>query len=255
MSEIVFVEEYRKELEQTGYPFVSPLPLTTATGFLFPLGGIANASVYFDSMASIPKLTALEKTKHFVRFIVGDFLGVFDLRSDEEIVSLWTEEKIFGGILVCNPKKLQTLKSWPSGLHSIREPLPFCPAALEFLPPVGVQRFRADTGEVFSGDTAIVSGKGGVLETKKASSNRFDSVRVHFCGDPTRPLRDGETDYTVPIQEIVCIGSDGQTVTLAPGTRQEISLLACNTQESNLYDDALRISASGSSVTLSLAGL
>ncbi len=179
MSEIAFVEEYRKELAKTGYPFVSPLPLTTTTGYLFPLGGIADASVYYDAAGSIPKLTALEKSGGRITLIVGDYCGTFDPSLPDEIVTLWTEEKIFGGILVCDPDRLRTLQSWPSGLHPIREPLPFCPAALEFIPPVGVQRFRADTGEVFSGDTAIVSGKDGVLETRSAS-NRFDYVRVNI---------------------------------------------------------------------------
>ena len=254
MSEIVFTEEYRKELESTGYPFSLPIPLTTTTGYLFPLSAIADASVYFDSVDSVPQLTALEKSNHLITFVVGDYRGSFDLRLDNEIVPLETSNGVFGGILVCNPQKIRTLKSWPNGKHPIREPIPFCPAALEFVPPVGVQRFRADSGEVFSGSVTIVSGKGGVLETLSAS-DRFDYVRVHYCGDPTWQLRNGRTDYTVPIQEIVCIGADGRKLSLEPGLRQEIILVACNTEHSNLHDDAFRISSQGSSITLSLAGL
>lgn len=254
MSELVFVEEYRKELATTGYPFSRPIPPVTTTGYLFPIGAIADASVYCDSVDSVPQLTSLEKKDHRLTFVVGGFRGTFDLRSSDEIVSLETPEGVFGGILVCNPDRLRSLKSWPPGTHPIRETIPFCPAALEFVPPVGVQRFRADTDEVFSGKVAIVSGKGGVLETKSAAK-RFDYVRVDFCGDPTWQLRHGRTDYTVPIREIVCLGADGHHVTLAPGMRQEILLVACNTEQSNLYDDALRIAASGSTVTFSLAGL
>ena len=75
MSEIAFVEEYRKELAKTGYPFVSPLPLTTTTGYLFPLGGIADAAVYYDAAGSIPKLTALEKSGGRITFAVGGCRG------------------------------------------------------------------------------------------------------------------------------------------------------------------------------------
>lgn len=254
MSEHVFVEEYRKELEATGYPFSQPIPLTTTTGYLFPVGAIADASVYFDSAEAIPQLTALEKKNHLLTFVVGDYRGTFDLRSDDEVVPLETSSGVFGGILVCHPARIRTLESWSSGTHSIRQPVPFCPAALEFLPPIGVQRFRADTGEVFSGDVAIVSGKGGVLETKSAA-NRFDYVRVHYCGDPTWQLRNGRTNYTVPVQEIVCVDASNRQISLEPGLRQEIVLVACNTEQSNLHEDALRISSQGSSVTLSLAGL
>ena len=254
MSEIVFVEEYRKELESTGYPFSQPVPLTTTTGYLFPLGAIADASVYFDSTDSIPQLTALEKSNHRLTFVVGAYRGTFDLRSADEVVPLETSSGVFGGILVCHPTRIRTIKGWPTGKHPIREPIPFCPGALEFVPPVGVQRFRADSGEVFSGSVTIVSGKGGVLETRSAS-DRFDYVRVHYCGDPTWQLRSGVTDYTVPVQAIVCIGADGQSISLEPGLRQEIVLVACNTEHSNLHDDAFRISSQGHSITLSLAGL
>lgn len=73
MSEMVFVEEYRKELAATGYPFSLSVPLTTLTGYMFPLGAIADAAVYYDSVDSIPQLTALEKSGRTANYAARSF--------------------------------------------------------------------------------------------------------------------------------------------------------------------------------------
>ena len=252
MTEIVFVEEYRKELETTGYPFSRLRPLTTATGTALPVGAIIDASVYYDDPRKIPQLTTIEKRDHLLTFMVGEYRGSCDLRETTETVELETDTGLFGGILVMNRARLKTLQGWPGGVHPL-VPIPsFCPRCLEFLPAIGVQRLRADSGELFSGNVVIVSDKGGILCTRK-SGGGFDYVEVNFVGDPTFPIRHGLTG--LPIQSVVCIDAIGNKVTLVPGRTHGVEIAACNTASGNLFEDALRIGTSGSAIHLSLAGL
>lgn len=252
MAETTFVEEYRKELEATGYPFTRCRPLTTATGSPIPVGAIVDASVYYDDPRKIPVFSAVEKQGHRVTFTVGDYVATFDLRDIPETLELATEQGLFGGILVLNRSKCKTLQAWRDGDHPIK-PLPaFCPRCLEFLPALGVQRLRADSGELFSGNVMIVSGKGGVLRSKRAGSG-FEYVEVDYVGDPTWLIRHGAIG--LPVQTVVCVDASGNKVALVPGRKREIEIVACNTASGNLFDDAFRIDTVGSTVQFSLAGL
>ena len=252
MSETVFVEEYRKELALTGYPFSRCQALTTSTGYTLPMGAIVDASVYHDDPRKIPQLTTIDKMDHRIKFTVGEYRGMFDLRESGEVVELATEAGLFGGILVVDRTRCKTIQSWRSGTHPVKTPPSFCLRCLEFLPPVGVQRFRADNGELFSGNVAIVSGKGGVLNVKKSGTG-FDYVDVNFLGDPTWLIRHRERG--LPIQSVLCVDASGNKVELVPGRSGGIEIIACNTEQGNLFDDALRIDAIGSGINISLAGL
>jgi hypothetical protein len=254
MSELVFVEEYRKELEMTGYPFTQAEPVTTNTGYAIPLGMIVDASVYYDTPGRIPRLTALEKAGPIVTFHVGDYRAGCDLRNPAEVLELNTPTGLFGGILVCHPERILVLRSWRDGVHLMQPPPGFCVRCLAYLPVHGVQRFRSDSGELFSGDVVLVSGPGGAMRSQTAPAG-FCYVTVDYFGDPTWQIRTGLTDYAVPIQSVVCINADGEQMTLFPDTRQDICFVACNTEQSNLYEDALRIGVTGSKIIFSLGGL
>jgi len=253
-QENIFVEEYRKELALTGYPFSRMAPVVTDTGYSLPFGTIIDASVYFDSLAKLPKLTAIEKSGSLVTFIVGDYAATVDLRNPTEVLELYQTQNLFGGILVCDIKKLTVLQGWRDGRHTVQPALSFCPRCLEFLPVHGVQRLRAETGEIFSGNVVLVMGGGGMMHTLQAASG-FTYVETNFIGDPTYQIRSGTTDYTTLIQSVLCFDADGNEILLEPGKYQEITFLACNTQESNLHEDALRIGAIGSTVSISLGGI
>ena len=83
----------------------------------------------------------------------------------------------------------------------------------------------------------------------------FCYVTVDYFGDPTWQIRTGMTDYAVPIQSVVCMNADGEQITLTPDARQDIRFVACNTEQSNLYEDALQIGVIGSKIIFSLGGL
>ena len=254
MSDIVFVEEYRKELEATGYPFTQGEPLTTNTGYSIPLGTIVDASVYYDTPGRIPKLTAIEKSGPLVTFHVGDYRAGFDLRNPVEVLELNTPTGLFGGILVCHTDRILVLRSWRDGVHLVQPTPGFCVRCLEYLPVHGVQRFRSDSGELFSGDVVLVSGQGGAMRSQSAPAG-FCYVLVDYFGDPTWQIRNGMTDYAVPVQSVVCFNAEEEQMTLFPDSRQNIRFVACNTEQSNLYEDALQIGVIGSKIIFSLGGL
>jgi len=254
MSEFVFVEEYRKELEATGYPFTRAEPLATNTGYALPPGTITDASVYYETPGRIPKLTAIEKTGPFVTFHVGKYRAGLDLRNPAEVLELNTQAGLFGGILVCHVDRILVLRSWRDGVHLIQPTPGFCVRCLEYIPADGVQRFRSDSGELFSGEVVLVSGQGGAMRSQMAPSG-FCYVIVDYFGDPTWQIRTGAVEYAVPIQSVVCENANGEQITLFPDARQDIRFVACHTEQSNLYEDALRIGGIGSKIIFSLGGL
>jgi len=75
----VFVEEYRKELSLTGYPFAVCAPLLTDTGYSFSVGTVEDASIYCETTSRIPVFTAIEKADREITFIVGEYRAAFDL--------------------------------------------------------------------------------------------------------------------------------------------------------------------------------
>jgi hypothetical protein len=255
MSEVVFVEEYRKELEKTGYPFTGPAPVVTSTGYRLPAGTLLDASVYYEDTGRLPQFTELEKKGNLLLLRVGDYQASLDLTAPEEVLELQSETGLPGGILVCDTEKIRAAMSWRNGVHPVQPVLSFCPRALELIPPSGVQRLVADSGEIFSGNTAVVSGQGGVL-TSGTAPRGFPYLRADYTGDPTYYVRAGNPEYTVPVQQILCIFADGTEISLVPDGMQSISWIACNIMETvEGPADALRISSLGSELFISLGGL
>ena len=254
MSEYVFVEQYRKELESTGYPFTKCHPIRTVSGYNIPLGTIIDASVYYDRPNHPPKLTSIEKVGPVITFLIGDYRGKLDLRNPQEIVELATAHGLFGGILVMDTNQILTLRSWQDGSHNLESAQGFCPRCLEYFPAVGVQRLRTDSGELVSGDVVLASGQGGAFRSSVAPAG-FSYVEVHYFGDPTYQMRTETSGYTIPIQFVVCFNAEEESLTLTPGPKQEIQLVACNTKQGNLFEDALMIGSMGSGIIFSLGGL
>ena len=133
-----FVEEYRKEMSLTGYPFAQCRPLLTDTGYSLPIGTIEDASLYCDTPSKIPMFSSIVKDGNQVSFIVGNSVGIFQLKDVPEVVSLYTPIGLFSGIVVLNRSRVKHLGSWKDGTHTFSNPLPFCPRCLEMVSPVGV---------------------------------------------------------------------------------------------------------------------
>ena len=261
MSEVVFVEEYRKELENTGYPFNRLQPIITDTGYHVPFGLIQDASVYVENLLQIPRFLSIEKQGAQITLRVGEYAARFSLKSPSEVVEFYSEDELFGGIFVLNTKKAEILQGWRDGLHTVISNLSFCPRCLELVPPNGVQRLKADSGELFSGTVVLIAGTGGMFQAKNFRQ-AFNYIQVDYIGDPTYIMRNGDDAYTTPVQEIVCVyrTPDQQldlksALTLTPGELQGISLIACDTKHANFSDDALRIGGTGSQIIFSLAGM
>jgi hypothetical protein len=258
-TEVVFVEEYRKELSATGYPFTVLRPITVAEGYSLPIGSIADASVYCDSSSDLPKLTALEKQDAAVTLTVGRYAAVFDLNnldnSPKEVVELYDAVGVFGGILVLNLSKVRVLRSWRNGKHEITPALSFCGRCLEIIPVMGVQRLRTDTDQIIAGKAVLTGGRGCLLRLLTSPSG-VTYVETGFTGDPTYSIRAGGDTNRTPVQTVLCKDTFGTEIAVSPDSWNGISILACNTFESSLHEDALRLEiTSESAIRISLGGL
>ena len=148
-----------------------------------------------------------------------------------------------------NVSRLRFLDSWRDGTHTFTNPQAFCPRCVAFVPPVGVQRLIADTGEVLSGEVVISGGYGTVLELLVSPSG-VTYIEVSFVGDPTYTSR----GMSIPVQKVVCSDSFGTEITMVGDESKSVSIVASNFFEGNLFDDALRVEGFNDTVRVSLGG-
>ena len=233
----------------TGYPFTSCVPLLTNTGYSFAIGTLADASIYCDAATRIPVFTSVHKSGRDMTFFVGDYSATFDLSVFREVIEFYTPAGVFGGIFVLNQQRLRFLDSWRDGTHTFTNPQAFCPRCLEFVPPVGVQRIVTDAGDILSGEVIISGGYGTVLELL-ASPAEVTYIEVNFVGDPTYTPR----TPAIPIQQIVCSDTFGTEIILTGDESRNVSIVASNFYEGNLFNDALRVEGFDNTVRVSLGG-
>jgi hypothetical protein len=253
-----FVEEYRKELSLTGYPFAAYMPLQTETGYSFALGTIEDASIYCETVIKIPVFTMIEKSEKQIAFTVGEYKGFFKLDAIPEVLSLYTETGVFGGIFVLNVQRVLLLAGWKDGTHAFTNPISFCPRCIEIVPPVGVQRIVPDEGEILSGEVVLAGGYGTTLQLHESASGVVHT-EVHCVGDPI---------YTVspsvkPVRHIICSDTLGTRIVLSGDEAQAVSIIASNAaalihdeeySAEDVLQDALRLEGYDSTVRVSLGG-
>jgi len=266
MSENVFVESYHKELLRTGYPFDRYAPITLSSGVMLPTGSMIDASIYTDSTKSIPRLTAISKDNTRITFHVGDFYGTFVFDGMDDIVELYTDTGLFGGILLINCERIRPLKSWANGDFTVTSDSRFCLRCIEMLPQVGITRFAADDGKFVSGNVIIAAGTGGLFRLLQDSD--VVHIEVNFIGDPVYSITFNESIPQLPLRSItfgidgnidgsVDGGADSNDVSakIRPDDNGSIAMLPRNLQLSNLEHDPLQINTVDDTVTLSLAGV
>ncbi|GHT30396.1 hypothetical protein FACS1894214_0170 [Planctomycetales bacterium] len=245
-----FVEEYRKELSLTGYPFALLQPIVMQDGYSLPIGAIADASIYCEVPGKIPGLTSLNKNGSQVEFVVGTYKGILNFGNFDEVVPLFDSAGIFGGILVLDETKIRFISGWKDGEHVVSTQIPFCPRCVEMVPPVGVQRIISDSGTILSGAIVISGGIGTVLQVLAAPAG-FHYIEINYMGDPTYSMQE---EQLIPIRQVECSDELGTVIIVRGDETNNASLIACNTQESNLFEDALRIIGYDSQIYISLGG-
>jgi len=254
----IFVEEYRKEMSLTGYPFAACMPLQTDTGYILPIGTIADASIYCENVLKLPVFTAVEKNEGTVTFTVGAYSASFDLPVQDEVLTFFTENKVFGGIFVVDKERIRTLGGWKDGRHTFVSPLAFCPRCIEVVPAAGVQRLITDDNKIYSGDIVISGGLGTTLQLL-VSDSKVTHIEVNCVGDPTYGV--DPKSAVVPIQRVVCTDKLKATVELVGNEMGAVAMLAGDIYDSFLTDEpsipaaeALRIEGYGDTVRVSLGG-
>ena len=245
----IFVEEYRKELSLTGYPFSVCSPLFTDTGYVFAIGTIEDASIYCESSADCPVFSVIEKSGQNIKFVVGHASATFDLNAIPEVLIFYAESGVFSGIFVLNSLRVHALESWKDGIHTITNAVPFCPRCLELVPPVGVSRMITDSGEIVSGDVVISGGYGATLQLLVSSAG-VQYIAVNFVGNPVyiSPWP------AVPVQRVICSDTFGTEIALTGDESKNVSIIASTPFEGDIFDDVLRVEGFDNVVRVSLGG-
>ncbi|MDR1478481.1 MAG: hypothetical protein LBJ00_06015 [Planctomycetaceae bacterium] len=190
-TEHIFVEEYRKELASTGYPFTKPEPLLTSTGYALPLGTIADASIYCERSDIQPVISSIVKENNIIAIKLNlDCEAVIDLRTSDEVIEFYNPLGVFYGIFVLDTIKARGLSSWKNGEHLPTKAYYFCPRCLAVIPPLGIQRFRTDTNKIISGNMAFAGLQGTILRLLNTKQQR-KYIEVNFTGDPAYTITNG----------------------------------------------------------------
>jgi hypothetical protein len=250
--EHVFVEEYRKELAATGYPFTVDEPLQTDTGNTVPVGVIIDASIYCEKTDTQPVITSIVKNNNLITIKLN--LGseaTADLLNLDEVVELYNSVDVFYGIFVIDTVKFKGLGGWSNGEHVLTKPHYFCPRCLTVVPPIGVQRLRTDTDKIVSGNVAFAGLKGTILRLLKTQQGH-QYVEVNFIGDPAYTVTESDEENRVPLAAILVTDDFDNRVKLIPDQLGGVRLLAMNTEKSNLETDALRFETTDSSIRITL---
>jgi len=253
MSENVFVENYHKELSLTGYPFDRFAPIVLSSGNVIPMGCIIDASIYVSKTDSAPRLTAVSKNMSSITFYAGDFYGTLNFKENEDIVELYDDRGIFGGILLIDIERKKLLLSLLNGRFTVTSDTRFCLRCIEVLPPVGVTRFTADDGNVVSGNVIIAAGTGGLF--RLLSVNDVPYVETNYIGSPVYSYL-SEEGYMpkIPLRYITyAVEGSGVSGKIYPDEYGNIAMVPNNPQ-SDILQDPLRINTADASIKLSLAG-
>jgi hypothetical protein len=239
-TEHIFIEEYRKELSGTGYPFTTMEPLEPDTGHTLPLGAIADVSIYCERTDTLPVITSITRSGNLVTFklnlgseATADFINL------DEVLEFYSDVGVFYGILVIDIAKFKAIAGWKNGEHVLVKPYHFCPRCLSVMPPIGVQRFRTDTNKIVSGNIAFAGLKGTILRLLKTEQDH-QYIEVNFIGDPAYTVAESAEENKLPIGSILVTDDFDNRVKLLPDELGGVKLIATNTERSNLETDALR---------------
>jgi hypothetical protein len=242
-----FVEEYRKELSATGYPFLKLAPIMMSSGFSLPIGSFCDASLYADSISAIPRFQSLTKNNNKLVFKVGEYSGECFLNEFDETVELYSDSGLFGGILVLNEEKIKVVSSWTDTEHTVSPLVHFCPRCLVNSYVEGVNRIRVEDRFVY-GKVRLKADEGAIFE-HFADVNGIQFVRLHYVGEPAySALKNG---YNPPVLKLNFVDSYENTFVITPNS-DGYYLAAVNGDLANVNDDILSISGNEDTITIEL---
>lgn len=176
--------EWRDQQSNSNYPFVDVATLTNGTDTI-PKNLFVDARVLAIGAINGLFLSAIDVQVESVAIQFSNpgetswlVQGEYILSSGKGVITLADRYARPAGMLVGYVEQLQTLASWPLGLHVFtQEAAELSATAVVPTPEIGVRGFLVE-GKVFAGDVYIV-GEQGVFLTPEEGC-----IRVDIVGDP-----------------------------------------------------------------------
>lgn len=185
--------EYRKELENTKYPFVPTASLSNGAVSFFE-GTFLDAHIYAVTGTSGYYISNITITSSAIHLQIGDnasaelLSGTVSLPITSETVRLVDNFGRSAGLLVSSIDRLAVLTTWGVGTYSFEaEQTAFCVTCCMPVPEVGVTAIQLESGDLLSGRVWLVGDDGVVLQTVKKidkRGNEIDLLQINVVGDP-----------------------------------------------------------------------
>lgn len=185
--------EYRKELENTKYPFVPTASLSNGTVSFFE-GTFLDAHIYAVTGTSGYYISSVIVNSDSITINIGDsaeaalLSGAVSLPIENDVVRLVDSFGRSAGLLVSSIDRLAVLTTWGIGSYSFEAgQTAFCVTCCMPVPEIGVTAIRLESGELLSGKVWLVGDDGVVLQTVQKTDkngNEVNLLQINVVGDP-----------------------------------------------------------------------
>lgn len=185
--------EYRKELENTKYPFVPTASLSNGAVSFFE-GTFLDAHIYAVTGTSGYYLSRVTITSAAIQLRIGDSVtaellsGTITLPITDAVVRLVDNFGRSAGLLVSSTDRLAVLTTWGVGSYAFEpDQTAFCVTCCMPVPEIGVTAIQLENGDLLSGRVWLVGDDGVVLQAVQKTDkngNEVDLLQINVVGDP-----------------------------------------------------------------------
>ncbi len=214
--------EYRRELENTKYPFIPSASLSNET-VSFLEGTFLDAHIYSSSDNFRVFISQVNITSTSVTLILSNdeleeiARGTFSVPVELSAIQLLDPFQKPAGILISEPSRLGLISAWGIGEYEF-EPgaTEFCVTCCMPVPQPGLRGLRLENGDILSGKIWIIGDDGVVVNTETKTNKAGELVEVmklNVVGDPLylQKLCDPENLFT-PVNAVreIAVTQDGE---------------------------------------------
>ncbi len=257
--------EFRKEREQTNYPFSTRAALVNRDGATILQGTILDLCLHPYGGREGAYLSRVDVDADSCTLVFGDAGSAERCSTTFSLVSPPAEAQVVdgnglpAGVVVSEPVRLAGLQSLGLGSHAF-DPADteVCAGCVISEPEPGLRGFLLDDGSVVSGDVVLLGDDGVVLEVENASEDACEDggqiIAVHVVGDPLFKRRVCGPDdlFTTPrlVKSIKVEHPDGE-FTIQPDGFGFVQLSVHNGRQA---DTALVFKTQGSTLDVKVVG-
>lgn len=257
--------EFRKEREQTNYPFSSRASLANRDGATIVQGTLLDLCLHPYGGREGAYLSRVDIDSGSCTLVFGDAgstarcSATFSLVSPPDVVEVVDGHGTPAGVIVSETARLAGFQAWAVGSHAFDPPqTELCAGCVLPEPEPGLRGFLLDNGDIVAGDVVLLGDDGVVLSFENASEDPCEDggqvLRVDVVGDPLfkRRVCGPEDNFTTPrlVKSIKVEHPDGE-FTIQPDGYGFVQVSVLNARTTNT---ALVIQPDGSRLDFKIQG-